>query len=124
MTPGGFHSFEHRWALADAFAFRQRIGRERAATRTHELARRLKRGLEEVKRVRLVTPASAEFSSGIVCFDVEGRDPSEVVARLYARARIVATVTPYATGFVRLGPSILNTPHDVDLALRAVRALA
>ena len=27
MTPGGFHSFEHRWALAEAFRFHQRIGK-------------------------------------------------------------------------------------------------
>src|SRR5512133_580443 len=32
MTPGGFHTFEHRWALADAFDFRRRIGRGRTAT--------------------------------------------------------------------------------------------
>ena len=59
MTPGGFHTFEHRWALAEAFDFRRRIGRGRTATRTHRLAQRLKNGLAEIKRVRLVTPQSA-----------------------------------------------------------------
>jgi selenocysteine lyase/cysteine desulfurase len=121
MTPGGFHTFEHRWALAEAFAFRQRIGRARAATRTHTLAQRLKNGLAELRKVRLVTPQSPALSAGLVCFEVEGRDPFDVVERLYARARVVASVTPYATRYVRLGPSILNTPAEVD---RVVRAMA
>jgi selenocysteine lyase/cysteine desulfurase len=124
MTPGGFHSFEHRWALADAFDFRRRIGRARVAARTHALARRLKEGLRELRRVRLITPQSGALSSGLVCFAVEGYDPFDVVDRLYRRARIVATVTPYSTRYVRLGPSMLNTPRDVDRALRAIHALA
>jgi selenocysteine lyase/cysteine desulfurase len=124
MTPGGFHSFEHRWALADAFAFRRRIGRERAAARTHDLARRLKRGLAEIRGVRLITPEATNLSSGLVCFEVEGHDPFDFVERLHARARVIATVTPYATRYVRLGPSILNSPHDGEAAVRAVRALA
>jgi selenocysteine lyase/cysteine desulfurase len=120
MSPGGFHSFEHRWALAEAFDFRRRIGRARAAARTHALAQRLKNGLAELKRVRLVTPQSASLSAGLVCFEVEGRDPFEFVDRLYARARIVASVTPYSTPYVRLGATILNTPAEVDRVIRAV----
>lgn len=33
MTPGGFHSFEHRWALADAFALHDAIGGARRSRR-------------------------------------------------------------------------------------------
>ena len=123
MTPGGFHSFEHRWALAEAFNFRQRIGRDHAATRTHQLAQRLKAGLAEIKRVRLVTPQSPGLSAGIVCFEVDDREPFDVVERLYARHRIVASVTPYANRYVRLGPSILNTPAEVDRVVRAVASM-
>jgi selenocysteine lyase/cysteine desulfurase len=123
MTPGGFHTFEHRWALAEAFAFRQRIGRARAATRTHTLAQRVKNGLAELRKVRLVTPQSPALSAGLVCFEVEGRDPFDVVERLYSRARVVASVTPYATRYIRLGPSILNTPAEVDRVVRAVTSL-
>jgi selenocysteine lyase/cysteine desulfurase len=120
MTPGGFHSFEHRWALREAFEFRRRIGRARAAARTHALAQRLKNGLAEVKGVRLVTPQSSALSAGLVCFELEGREPFEVVDRLYARARIVASVTPYAARYVRLGPTILNTPSEIDRVVRAI----
>jgi len=40
MSPGGFHSFEHRWALAEAFRFHLAIGKARVARRIHELKRR------------------------------------------------------------------------------------
>jgi selenocysteine lyase/cysteine desulfurase len=123
MTPGGFHSFEHRWALADAFEFRRRIGRSRAAARTHSLAQRLKAGLAELKRVRLVTPQSSALSAGLVCFEVDGVSPFDAVDRLWARSRIVASVTPYSTPYVRLGPTIINTPAEIDRVVRAVSAL-
>ena len=123
MTPGGFHSFENRWALADAFEFRRRIGRSRAAVRTHTLAQRLKAGLAELKRVRLVTPQSGALSAGLVCFEVAGVTPFDAVDRLWARSRIVASVTPYSTPYVRLGPSIINTPAEVDRVVRSVAAL-
>ena len=123
MTPGGLHSFEYRWALREAFDFRRQIGRERAAARTHELAQRLKSGLREIRGVRLVTPQAQVLSAGLVCFDVANRDPVEVVDRLYDRFKIVASVTPYAARHVRLGPSILNSPAEIDRALQAIRVL-
>jgi selenocysteine lyase/cysteine desulfurase len=123
MTPGGFHSFEHRWALREAFDFRQRIGRERVADRTHRLAAHLKHGLASIKRVRLITPTDGNLSAGIVCFTVDDRDPADVVGRLYAKARVVASITPYAARYVRFGPSMLNSPADVDRALHAVSSV-
>jgi selenocysteine lyase/cysteine desulfurase len=123
MSPGGFHAFEHRWALRDAFDFRSEIGRQRAAARTHELATRLKDGLASIRAVRLVTPAATRLSAGLVCFEVAGTDPAQAVDALYRSGRVVATVTPYARRYVRLGTSILNSPDEVDRALRAIRAL-
>jgi selenocysteine lyase/cysteine desulfurase len=124
MTPGGFHSFEHRWALADAFELHGRIGRRRIAERIQEFARSLKDGLAEIAGIRVITPAPDELSAGIVCFETEGMPAREAVDVLRARHRIVASVTPYAAEYVRLGPSITNGPEDVEAALRAVRALA
>ena len=46
-TPGGYHSFEHRWALADAFKLHAKIGPERIQARIHALATRLKDGLAD-----------------------------------------------------------------------------
>jgi selenocysteine lyase/cysteine desulfurase len=122
LTPGGFHSFEHRWALPEAFRFHESIGRNRIAGRVRSLARRLQAGLSEVDGVRLRTPSSGTVSAGLVCFEVAGHDPEAVVHRLAAR-RIVASVTPYAQRYVRLGPGIVNTPADVDAAVRAISSL-
>jgi selenocysteine lyase/cysteine desulfurase len=122
LTPGGFHSFEHRWALTEAFAFHEAIGRARVQARIRTLTSRLQSGLADVRGVRLRTPASATLSAGLVCFEVVGHDPGDVVARLASR-RIVASVTPYARPYVRLGPGIVNSTADVDAAVRAVAAL-
>ena len=122
LTPGGFKTYEHRWALPEAFGFHQGIGRERVEARIRGLASRLKSGLVEVPGVRLRTPQSAGLSAGLVCFELAGRDPADVVARLASR-RIVASVTPYANRYVRLGPGIVNTPEHVDAAVRAIAAL-
>ena len=123
LTPGGFHSFEHRWALPEAFSLHQGIGRERVEARIRGLASRLKARLAEVPGVRLRTPQSPGLSAGLVCFEVAGRNPAEVVAHLASR-RIVASVTPYALRYVRLGPGIVNTPEHVDAAARAITSLA
>jgi selenocysteine lyase/cysteine desulfurase len=72
--------------------------------------------------VRLRTPRAAELSAGIVCCEVAGYRSREAVARLRA-AKVIASPTPYAASYVRLGASVLNDESDVDTALRAIRAL-
>jgi selenocysteine lyase/cysteine desulfurase len=123
LTPGGFHCFEHRWALEEAFAFHEAIGRARVESRIRSLATRLKEGLADVRGVRLLTPRSTGLSAGLVVLDVEGLDADAAVARLERRG-IVASVTPYARRAVRFGPGIVNTPAEVDRAVREVAALA
>jgi selenocysteine lyase/cysteine desulfurase len=123
MTPGGYHSFEHRWSLAEAFNLHATIGRQRIAKRTHELRARLVDGLARLRNVTLRTPTNPRLAAGIVCFEVDGRPPSAAVTQL-AAAKISATVTPYATSYVRLGPSIVTSLDDVDAAVRAVAGLA
>jgi isopenicillin-N epimerase len=122
MSPGGFKPFEHEWALAEAFEFHQDIGKDRVQSRIHELARQLKEGLEKMDHVTLYTPMDKDLSSGIVCFDVDGRRPRAVV-RALARNRIIASDTPYSPTYSRLTPGIYNTPEEVEETLRAVNEL-
>jgi len=63
MTPGGFHSFEHRWALGEAFEFHLQIGKDKVAGRIHELNRQCKTGLAAMKHVTLHTPLADEVSA-------------------------------------------------------------
>ncbi|HEX2271106.1 MAG TPA: aminotransferase class V-fold PLP-dependent enzyme [Pyrinomonadaceae bacterium] len=123
MTPGGFKTFEYQWALAEAFKFHLDIGKEKIANRTHELNRQLKEGLAAMSHVKLYTPRDENLSSGITCFDVNGMSPGEVVGRLRQR-NIISTVTPYAQSHARLSPSIRNSPAEIDITLREIRALA
>jgi isopenicillin-N epimerase len=122
MTPGGFHSFEHRWALDQAFLFHQAIGKPRVTERIHILNDQLKDGLAAMKHVRLYTPRSRDLSAGIVCFDIDGMKPPEVIERLRQRG-IIGSVTPYANHLARLAPSLLTSPEDVEKTLAAVRQL-
>lgn len=123
MTSGGFKPYEHQWAMADAFRFIGQIGRKRIAERTYELNEQCKEGLAKMQGIKLYTPRDRRLSAGIVCFDVAGMPPGEVVQRLLAR-KIVMTATPYAHSYARVAPSILSTPEEIDTALREIRALA
>lgn len=122
MTPGGFHSFEHRWALDQAFIFHQSLGKSRVTKRIHELNDQLKEGLKTMPHVTLHTPLSRELSAGIVCFEIAGFSPDQVVAELRRRS-IVASVTPYATQYARVAPGLLNTPEEIETVLKEIRTL-
>ena len=122
MTPGGFHSFEHRWALDEAFTFHRAIGKSRAAQRIHELSQQLKRGLAVMPHVTLHTPLSQDLSAGIVCFEVTGMAAREVVNQLRQRG-IVGSVTPYAVQYARLAPGLFNSTEEIDTTLEAIQDL-
>jgi isopenicillin-N epimerase len=46
-----------------------------------------------------------------------------VVKQLLAR-NIIASTSPYAITYARLAPSLVNTPEEVDKAVRAVREIS
>ncbi|MBL8073104.1 MAG: aminotransferase class V-fold PLP-dependent enzyme [Nitrospira sp.] len=122
MTPGGFHSFEHRWALDEAFLFHQAIGKSKVTQRIYELNQQLKQGLAAMPHVTLHTPMSQDLSAGIVCLEVAGLAPRTVVEKLRQR-NIVGSVTPYATKYVRLAPSLVNSSEEIEMTLREIKNL-
>jgi isopenicillin-N epimerase len=75
-----------------------------------------------MKHVRLHTPRSPRLSSGLVCFEVDAMTPEAAVARLLER-RVVASASPYAKSYIRLAPSLVTSPADIDAALAAVQSL-
>jgi isopenicillin-N epimerase len=119
MTPGGFHSFEHRWALAEAFRFHLAMGKKRVAERIHALNTQLKDALASMAHVRLITPRDPELSAGIVCLEIAGWKPEDAVKHL-RRRRILASVTPYATQYVRLAPSLVTSTEEVEQTAREI----
>jgi selenocysteine lyase/cysteine desulfurase len=122
MTPGGFHSFEHRWALDEAFKFHQAIGKARVTNRIYELNQQLKQGVAKMPHVTLHTPISQDLSSGIVCFEVAGMTPLQVIERLRQK-KIIGSVAPYMTQYARLAPSLLTSSEDIEQALREILTL-
>jgi isopenicillin-N epimerase len=119
MTPGGFHSLEHRWALSEAFEFIKSIGKEDIYHRVHALNRMCKAGLSSMPHVTLHTPLNDELSAGIIAFEVEGHTTPEVVDALFAK-KVVSTAAPYRTSWVRFTPGIINTETEIEKALSAV----
>ena len=123
-TPGGFHAFEHTWAVEDAFRFCSSIGRARIADRIASLATMTKEQLAKLPKVTLATPDARDMSAGIVCFDVAGWDPHEGVDKLH-ESGIIASVVPgfYRPLHMRVAPSLMTDEADVERTVRAIAAL-
>ncbi len=123
MTPGGFHSFEHRWALAEAFDFHLAIGKQQIQDRIHSLANSVKKELASIKSLTLHTPQSPALSAGIVCFEIDGMRPRHVIRRLQEKG-IRASTTPYAVSYARLTPGLLTNEADVEGTVAAVNDIS
>ena len=123
VAPGGFQAYEHQWAMGAAFRMHLEMGRTRVAQRIRSLNEQCKAGLAKVPGITLRTPADSALSAGLVCFEVAGKTPEAVVKALLER-KIVASTSPYAVSYARLAPSLVNSPEDVDAAVKAVGAIA
>jgi len=122
-TPGGYHSFEHRWALGEAFKFHLMIGRDRVADRTRVQAAALKEALAQIEGVKVLTPMDEKLSSGIVAVQLIRRDPFEMIELLRTH-NIVASLGPHNPRTLRFGPSIVTTPEEGEELVESIAALA
>ena len=122
-TPGGFHSFELRWALDEAFHFHKAIGKARIEKRIHALNTRAKQAMAEMAHVELHTPMSEDLSCGIICFEVDGHDSGEVTEHLAAKG-IISSSSPYPVSYARIAPSLINNEEEVDRTVAAIAELA
>lgn len=122
VAPGGFYAYEHQWAMQDAFEFQRQIGRARVVRRIEELNGLCKEALVKMPHVTLHTPLDRRLSAGIICFEVAGLTPQEVVEKLLEQ-HIIASTSPYAPSYARLSFGIMNTPEEVDTTLKAIRGL-
>lgn len=123
MSPGGFHSFEHRWALPAAFELHMQLGKENVERRIHQLNTQTKQGLATMAHVNLHTPMSSKLSSGLVCFDVDGVQPETVVKRMHDKG-IIMSNTPYRQSHARFAPSLLNNEQEIERALSEIKDMA
>ena len=114
MTPGGYHAFEHRWALGKAFELHLQQGKANIQARIHGLNDYLKQRLEAVEAVELVTPRSAQYSAGFTFFRVKGQDADDVAGYLNSQRIVVDAVSRDAGPVVRTAPGLLNTEAEID----------
>jgi len=122
FTPGGFHSFEHRWALPAAFELHLQLGKANVQQRIHELNTRTKEGLAALPNVTVHTPMWPELSSARVAYEVAGKKPDAVVRQLHDKA-IITSASPYRESYARFAPSLLTNEVEIDKALAEVRAI-
>ncbi len=122
-SPGGFHAFEHRWALDKAFEFSMEIGRDRIHQRTTELSTRLKEKMTQIGNVHLYTPVDPALSAGINAFKIGSLSAAEAVKAFHDEG-IFASASPYAESYVRLTPCVINTEEEVDQCIEVIQKLA
>ena len=114
MTPGGYHSFEHRWALDEAFKLHLELGKNEVQSRIHSLNTHVKNRLLEQRSIELVTPRSAALSSGFTFFRIKGRDCDQVAAQLMADRVVCDAVERDVGPVIRIAPGLLNSENDIE----------
>ena len=123
FAPGGFHAFEHRWALNEAFEYHLELGPDKVHARTTELNTMLKEGIRDMKHVKLHTPVSPKLSAGINCFEVDGHSEKETLEHFHKK-HIIGSTSPYAKSYFRLTPCIINTEEEVEQCLKVFEGMA
>lgn len=122
-TPGGFHSFEHRWSLHEGFKFQMEIGKEKIEKRTKDFASMVKQGISEMPNVKSTTPMDPYLSSGINGMIVKGMSAEDVVKAFHHKG-VIASASPYSDSIPRLTPCVINTEEEVNKALTALREIS
>ncbi|MCE4056437.1 pyoverdine-tailoring periplasmic protein PvdN [Pseudomonas sp. Au-Pse12] len=121
MTPGGYHAFEHRWALDEAFKLHLQLGKAQVQARIHTLNSYLKQRLQELPHVELVTPLSPELSAGFTFFRVKSQDCDKVAAYLMANRVVVDAVDRDVGPVIRTAPGLLNDEQQIDRFMDLLR---
>lgn len=75
-----------------AIEFHNTIGRERIEARCRQLSMRVRRNLQQIPRLKLLTPEQPELSSGIVSFAVDGMPNGEVHKKLWEEHGLIVKV--------------------------------
>jgi selenocysteine lyase/cysteine desulfurase len=114
MTPGGYHAFEHQWAMRKAFEFHLTLGKDQVQHRIHQLNTLLKQQLSQLRNVQLVTPESTKYSAGFTFFRVKNIDCDEVANYLLAN-RVAVDATNRDVGpVIRMSPGLLNNEQQIE----------
>ncbi len=114
MTSGGYHAFEHRWALDEAFKLHLALGKHDVQSRIHQLNSDLKSRLLEHPQIELVTPRSAGMSAGFTFFRVKGQECDPIAARLMDNHVVCDAVDRDVGPVIRTAPGLLNNEAEIE----------
>jgi selenocysteine lyase/cysteine desulfurase len=117
-------------AVADAIDFHQSIGLPAKAHRLRYLRDLWAERLRDDPRVQVLTPNDPALHAGITSFRIKDRGgPADVLAlkkALYDRYKVftVERFGPAKGACIRVSPSFINRPEDLDVLVKAVSELA
>jgi selenocysteine lyase/cysteine desulfurase len=114
MTPGGYHAFEHRWAVDEAFKLHLQLGKAQVQARIHQLNSELKQQLLAHPQIELVTPQNPELSAGFTFFRVKGQDSDQVAAYMMKNRVVIDAVDRDVGPVIRTAPGLLNTCGEIQ----------
>ena len=120
---GGSVSVPVQVAFLEATKFIEEIGIKNIEERNLDLAESAKAKLSEVPGVTVHSPLERCDSSGLVSFSIAGREPVQIVEKLWENHRLVVRQVGYPAG-VRASLHFFNTEEEVDLLVGGVRELA
>jgi selenocysteine lyase/cysteine desulfurase len=111
-------------ALAEAARFQNAIGRVRIAAHGRALADHLMAALQELPRVKLLTPSRSDMRAAMVTFAVEGHSASAVFAHLMETQRLrCRPVTEAGLDAVRVSLHVFNTREHGERVAAALAQL-
>ncbi len=126
----GTHPAANHNAIAEALVFHRGIGIERKAARLRYLKARWAERLTTHARIQLHTSLDPAQSCAIATVGIDGIKPGDIVSKLWADHRIIATPitvgpadTPEYAG-VRVTPNVYTTLDEVDTFIGAMERLA
>jgi len=110
-------------AIVPAMDFLESIGKERVEARIRAIVARLRRGIEAIPGVSILTPPDPAINAGILIFSLPGIAGSDAFEALYRDHDIGSARAGLVDG-VRLSPHIYNTVAEADRVVNALKAIA
>lgn len=108
-------------ALPEVIRFHKTIGKPQIESRVRALASYMKTEVaRKLPEASLITPTLPELSGGVVVVQIPGKEPRDVIQKLYEQFGVASA----ATVGVRFSPHVYNTMADVDRVVSALQAVA
>ncbi len=110
-------------ALGQAIDFINTVGLDEIAARVRPFAASLKTRLAQIPRVRVHSPMHAGMSTGLVTFEILGREPEALMNELWSRHHIVTNWVRDLNA-VRVSVAFFTSGEELDQLLKAIEEIA